>query len=99
MIGALCASAIFLSSYLYYHFNVGAVTRYTGTGIGRAVYFFILFTHVPLATLIVPFVFLAVREAALGRFDRHTRITRWLWPVWLYVSVTGVLIYLMLYKF
>jgi len=97
MIGALTASTIFMGSYLYYHFNVGVVTKYQGVGIDRIIYFTILFTHIPLATLILPFVFKAVWHAAHGDFEKHTKITRWLWPTWLYVSVTGVLIYVMLY--
>jgi len=98
MIAALVCSAAFLITYLYYHYTAGSV-RYTGTCLSRGVYFAILLTHTPLAALMTPFVALAVWHAAHGRFDRHTRITRWLWPVWMYVSVTGVAIYLMLYVF
>lgn len=97
MIGALIASTLFLASYLYYHFNVGAVTRFEGEGIARAFYFLILFTHIPLAIGILPFIFASVWFGARGEFARHTNITRRLLPVWLYVSVTGVLIYVMLY--
>jgi len=61
------------------------------------IYFFILATHVPLAVLILPFIFAAVYFAARGKFETHKKITRWLWPVWMYVSVTGVIIYVMLY--
>ena len=99
MVGALVASALFLSCYLYYHFNVAMVTKYSGIGFSRLVYFFILITHIPLAALIVPFILAAVWFAARGEFERHKKITRWLFPVWMYVSVTGVLIYLMLYVF
>jgi len=100
MVAALFASAAFLSSYLLYHYLIhGAVTRYDGEGWSRLVYFAILLTHTPLAALMVPFILLAVWFAWRGRFDRHVRITRWLWPVWMYVSVTGVIIYLMLYVF
>ena len=94
---ALVASFLFLSFYLTYHFAVG-VTRYQGEGIARVVYFTILLTHTPLAVLIVPFSLVAVTHAIRGNFVSHTRITRWLLPVWLYVSVTGVLIYFMLYR-
>jgi uncharacterized membrane protein YozB (DUF420 family) len=96
MTGALAASGLFLACYLYYHFHVGA-TRYQGAGIARWVYFAILLTHTPLATLMLPFVGAAVWFAIRGDFKRHTRITRVLWPVWMYVSVTGVLIYAILY--
>lgn len=99
MIAALAVSALFLAFYLYYHFNIGAVTRYEREGLLRAIYFFILFTHIPLAMLVVPGCLAAVWYGWKGRYDKHVRITRWLWPVWMYVSITGVLIYLMLYVF
>lgn len=95
MLLALLSSTLFLASYTYYHYNAGAITRYEGGG--RWFYLAILFTHIPLAGLMPPFILAAVWFAMRGRFDIHTRITRWLWPVWIYVSVTGVLIYLMLY--
>lgn len=97
MAGALASSALFLTSYLYYHYTAGAVTRYEGAGFMRALYFAILLTHTPLAALMAPAILLAVWYAWRRRYDRHTQITRWLWPVWMYVSVTGVAIYLMLY--
>ena len=96
MLAALLVSAVFLASYLTHHALHGS-TRYQGEGILRVVYFTILGTHTPLAALVVPFCLAAVWFAWKGRYDRHVRIVRWLWPVWLYVSVTGVLIYLMLY--
>lgn len=96
MIAALVVSTCFLVSYLTYHAGHRA-TQYTGTGWMRGVYFSILVTHIPLAVLVVPFSLAAVWQAYRKRFDRHVRITKWLWPVWMYVSVTGVLIYLMLY--
>lgn len=100
MIGALICSAVFLCSYLTYHYlKQGLVTKYEGEGVLRILYFFILLTHTPLAALIVPFCVAAVWFAYKKQFDRHTRITRWLYPAWLYVSITGVLIYLMLYIF
>ena len=94
---ALVASVLFLGFYLTYHFFAGA-TRYQGKGILRVIYFTILLTHTPLAVVIVPFSLTAVYHALRGNLVSHTRITRWLLPVWLYVSVTGVLIYVMLYR-
>lgn len=96
MVAALVASTLFLACYLYYHYTAGSV-RYQGEGILRYVYFFVLITHVPLAALMVPFILAAVWFAFRRQFARHVRITRWLWPVWMYVSVTGVVIYVMLY--
>ncbi len=98
MICALACSTVFLSGYLFYHFNSG-LTHYQHTGWIRWLYFTILITHTPLAVIIVPFIFAAVYFAIKGQFDKHTRITRWLFPVWMYVSVTGVIIYVMLYQF
>ncbi len=99
MIAALTASFLFLVFYLTYHLTTVGVTRYQGEGLIRGVYFFILLTHTPLAVIIVPFCLRAVYFAMRGDFARHVRITKWLLPVWVYVSVTGVLIYLMLYVF
>ncbi len=99
MIGALIASTLFLVSYLTYHALHPGVTRYQKEGVLRVIYFFILGTHTPLATIIVPFCIAAVYQAIKGNFNAHKKITRWLWPVWIYVSLTGVLIYLMLYIF
>ena len=98
MIMALCASTLFLCSYLYYHAHVGSV-HYPGHGILRTIYFLILLTHTPLAAIIVPFCVIAVWHAVHKNFTAHKKITRWLWPTWMYVSVTGVVIYLMLYVF
>jgi len=98
MIVALICSALFLCSYISYHVMIkGAVTRYHGEGLTRTFYFFILLTHTPLAAIIVPFCIAAVYHAVRQNYAAHVKITRWLYPVWLYVSVTGVLIYLMLY--
>jgi putative membrane protein len=96
MISALISSALFLVSYLVYHANVGSVPylRHDWT---RPLYFIILIPHVALAGIMVPFILAAVYYALKGRFDRHTRITRRLWPVWMFVSVSGVVVYLMLY--
>ena len=97
MVTALVISVAFLASYLTYHFQVEAVTKFQHDGWPKVVYFFILFSHIPLAALTVPMVLLTVVPALRGRFDRHKRVARWTLPVWLYVSVTGVLVYLMLY--
>lgn len=97
MVGALVASTIFLIGYLIYHFNVPA-TRFEAGGAVRAIYFFILITHIILAFFVLPMVIMTVVPALRRRFDRHRRIGRWTMPVWLYVSVTGVLVYLMLYQ-
>ena len=100
MISALLCSAVFLVCYLTYHYlKQGVVTHYEGEGIWRVIYFTILLTHTPLAALVPPAAIVAVIHARKGRLDKHMAITRWLYPVWMYVSVTGVLIYLMLYIF
>lgn len=96
MVAALITSTIFLSCYLYYHYHVGSV-RFTAQGIVRPIYFFILITHLILAIVIVPMIILTVIPAFRSRFDKHRRIGKWTMPTWLYVSVTGVLVYLMLY--
>ncbi len=96
MITSLVLSTVFLSCYLTYHF-AGGLTKFTTPGWPKWVYYSILITHVPLAMIILPFIFAAVYFAARGRFETHKKITRILWPVWMYVSVTGVLIYVMLY--
>src|SRR3989338_8934067 len=96
MVSAVVLSTMFLVSYLTYHHFVG-VTRFQGEGVIRGIYFFILGTHTPLAALIVPFILAAVWFALKGNFASHTKITRWLLPVWLYVAVTGVMIYVLLY--
>lgn len=97
MVGALTMSALFLTSYVIYHANVGS-RPFTGTGPIRIVYFLILISHVVLATAIVPLVVMTVWRALSGRFDRHRAIARITWPLWMYVSVTGVVVYLMLYR-
>lgn len=99
MLIALGSSTLFLTSYVYYHITSHLVTNYQGVGILRPIYFTILLTHTPLATLMVPFIFAAVYFAVKGNFVAHTRIARYLMPVWLYVSITGVVIYFMLYIF
>lgn len=99
MICAFISSMLFLCSYLTYHFLVPGVTRYQAEGILRGIYFFVLLTHTPLAVIIVPFILKALWHAYKQDFQKHVKITRWLMPVWMYVSATGVLIYLMLYTF
>lgn len=96
MVSALVFSAAFLGCYLYYHFTAGHV-KFAGTGWSRPVYFALLVTHIPLAALNLPMVILTVIPALRSRFDAHRRLARWTVPVWTYVSVTGVLIYLMCY--
>jgi uncharacterized membrane protein YozB (DUF420 family) len=96
MITAVITSTLFLISYLYYHAHVGSV-RFQGTGWSRPVYFTILISHVVLAAAIVPLVLITLTRALRERFDRHRAIARWTFPLWLYVSVTGVLVYFMLY--
>ena len=97
MIAAVAASSLFLTSYLYYHAHVGSV-RFPGQGWVRPVYFTLLISHTLLAAAVVPLVLLALSAGLRGRFDRHRRIARWAYPIWLYVSVTGVFVYLMLYQ-
>jgi putative membrane protein len=98
MIAALTSSVLFLISYLIYHFVFHGLSRFQGQGIIRPVYFIILFTHTVLAAIIVPFVLLTLRRALREDFTRHRRIARWTFPLWLYVSVTGVIVYLLLYQ-
>ena len=97
MLGAFTTSTLFLISYLTYHANVGSVA-FTGRGAIRVVYFTILISHIVLAGLILPLALVTLVQALRERFDRHARIARWTLPIWLYVSVTGVVVYLMLYR-
>ena len=96
MIGALAASILFLVSYLIYHAEVGSIP-YPHHDWTRPVYFAILIPHILLAAANVPFVLIIVRRAWRGDFERHRRLARWVWPSWMFVSVTGVIIYFMLY--
>jgi putative membrane protein len=96
MLVALACSTLFLISYLTYHFQVGSV-GFKGQGWVRPVYFSILITHTVLAAAIVPLVLITLIRALRERFDAHRRIARWTLPIWFYVSITGVVIYLMLY--
>jgi uncharacterized membrane protein YozB (DUF420 family) len=97
MLAAVCTSVLFLISYLTYHAQVGSV-RFTKQGPIRLVYFSILLTHTILAAVIVPMVIVTVWRGLAAKYDRHRRIARWTLPVWLYVSVTGVIVYIMLYR-
>lgn len=97
MLGALTTSALFLVSYVTYHLHAGS-RPFPGQGPIRVVYFAILITHVILAAVIVPLALLTAVRGLRSEFDKHVRIARWTFPVWVYVSVTGVVIYLMLYE-
>jgi uncharacterized membrane protein YozB (DUF420 family) len=96
MLAACACSILFLISYLVYHFQVGSVA-FKGQGWIRPVYFSILITHTVLATAVVPLALVTLVRALRERFDAHRRIARWTLPIWLYVSVTGVIVYWMLY--
>jgi uncharacterized membrane protein YozB (DUF420 family) len=98
MVAAVISSALFLISYLIYHYQVGSVP-YPHHDWTRPLYFAILIPHVILAAVMVPFILLALYFAVRKKFDSHKKITRWLWPVWMFVSLSGIIIYIMLYKF
>jgi len=97
MLAATVTSTLFLVSYIYYHAHHGS-TRFQGTGAIRPLYFFILITHTTLAVIQLPLIFLTLRRAFRGQFQKHIRIARITLPIWLYVSVTGVVVYWMLYR-
>ena len=97
MIAALVTSALFLTSYVTYHANAGS-RPFAGQGVIRLVYFAILIPHVTLAAVVLPLALTTATRGLRSQFDRHVKIARWTLPLWLYVSVTGVVIYLMLYK-
>jgi putative membrane protein len=97
MLAAFATSALFLVSYVVYHANAGS-RPFTGQGPVRIVYFVILITHIILAAAILPLALTTLHRALGGRFDRHVPIARWTLPIWLYVSATGVIVYLMLYR-
>ena len=96
MLTALATSTLFLVSYLYYHYHVGSV-HFRGQGWSRPIYFTILTSHTILAAVIVPLIIITLTRALRERFDRHRVIARWTYPLWMYVSVTGVIVYVMLY--
>src|ERR1041385_3317548 len=97
MILAFLVSCAFLVSYLVYHYRVGHVA-FQGQGIIRPIYFALLISHTILAVVIVPLILITLRRAWRGRFDKHRAMARWTLPLWFYVSVTGVVVYLMLYQ-
>jgi uncharacterized membrane protein YozB (DUF420 family) len=97
MIAAVAASALFLACYVYFHAHVGDIL-FLGQGFWRTIYFLVLIPHVILAIVIVPMVIITLSRGLRGRYDRHRVIARWTWPLWMYVSVTGVLVYFMLYR-
>jgi len=96
MLSAFIVSTLFLISYVVYHYHAGS-RPFTGQGWIRPVYFFLLITHLVLAAGVVPLTLTTIYRALSSRFDRHVQIARWTLPIWLYVSVTGVLVYWMLY--
>src|SRR5271163_2071726 len=94
MLAAFFVSTAFFISYCFYHYEVGDV-HFQGHGLVRPVYFTILISHIALAAVIVPLVLITLTRALRGNFPRHRRIARWTWPLWIYVSITGVVVYLM----
>src|SRR6202051_3508952 len=97
MLTAFTTSSLFLVSYLYYHYHVGSV-HFRGTGWTRPLYFSILISHTTLAVVIVPMILITLTRGFREQFDKHRATARWTFPLWLYVSVTGVVVYLMLYQ-
>ena len=97
MIAAFTASSLFLVCYIVYHAQVGSV-RFTRQGFVRPVYFTILITHVTLAAAVLPLAIITLSRGLKARYAQHRRIARWTFPIWLYVSVTGVLVYILLYQ-
>ena len=97
MIAAVIASALFLVCYLFFHYKVGNIL-FLGHGWARPVYFTILISHVTLAIVIVPMAIVTLTRGLGGRYPQHRAIARWTWPLWMYVSITGVLVYFMLYQ-
>lgn len=92
---AILLSSLFLLSYVAHHLLAGE-TKYGGTGTLRYIYFFILATHIPLAAVILPFILFTAYRALTGEYDKHKKLARYTWPLWLYVSITGVIVYLMI---
>ena len=97
MIAAFTTSSLFLISYIVYHAQVGSV-RFTRQGFVRPLYFTILITHVTLAAAVLPLAIITLSRGLKARYPQHRRIARWTFPIWLYVSVTGVLVYVLLYQ-
>jgi putative membrane protein len=98
MISAFAASTLFVISYVTYHLRTGKVVLFQGQGWIRPVYFTLLTSHMLLAVVIVPLILITLRRALLERFDKHRIIARWTLPLWFYVSVTGVIVYFMVYQ-
>lgn len=97
MISAFSVSAAFLACYLYYHYTKPGATAFAGPESLKPVYLLVLIPHIVLATLMVPFIVTILVLAWKQNFKKHRKIARWVWPVWMYVSVTGVMVYLLLY--
>jgi len=97
MLAALVTSALFLTSYLIYHAQVGS-TPYPHYDWTRTLYFIILIPHIILAAVMTPFILIMVWHAWKEQFEKHKRLARWVWPVWIFVSISGVIVYLMLYQ-
>jgi len=97
MIAAVVSSGLFLACYVYFHAHVGDI-RFLTPGIWHTIYLIILIPHVTLAIVIVPMVIITLSRGLRGRYDRHRAIARWTFPLWMYVSVTGVIVYFMLYQ-
>jgi uncharacterized membrane protein YozB (DUF420 family) len=97
MLAAFVTSSVFLVCYIVYHAQVGSV-RFTRQGFVRPLYFTILVTHVTLAATVVPLAVVTLRRGLKRRYPQHRRLARWTFPIWLYVSVTGVLVYVLLYQ-
>jgi uncharacterized membrane protein YozB (DUF420 family) len=97
MIAAVGASALFLACYVYFHWHVGNVL-FLGQGVWRTIYFLVLIPHVTLAIVIVPMVIITLSRGLRRRYPSHRAIAKWTWPLWMYVSITGVLVYFMLYR-
>ena len=97
MIAAFATSALFLACYVVYHAQVGSV-RFTREGFVRPLYYTILLTHVTMAIVVVPLAIITLSRGLKGRYPQHRRIARWTFPIWVYVSVTGVLVYVLLYQ-
>jgi uncharacterized membrane protein YozB (DUF420 family) len=97
MIAAVVASFLFLCCYLYFHAKVGNI-RFLGQGWSRLVYFSILISHTTLAIVIVPLAVITLTRGLKARYAKHRSIARWTWPLWMYVSITGVIVYFMLYQ-
>jgi putative membrane protein len=98
MMSALVCSILFLLTYVLYHISTPETT-YGGTGMIKTVYLIILFSHIALAGTILPFILYAVYRGLTGEYDRHKKLTKWVWPLWFYVSVTGVVVYFMIAPF